>query len=99
VVDLLLVHDPLDVAHVVAPALLHALEAGHDPSRPVLLLLLPRLSQRGWLAFRRFKDTVGADEHWWSVWLTFSSERQLARARWWLAEEGFRPTIPGGSER
>jgi hypothetical protein len=213
VVDLLLVHDPLEVAHVVAPALLHAIETGHDPARPVLLLLLPRLSERGWLgddelvaefdrvasgepgdlrptpvsldelashldgpmdldegckleiatgqlwptdpdglagfdepeefedpdaffhvvalgsrlgyrdmeafidtvtderlatrlddaiqgrgAFRRFKDTVGADEHWWSVWLTFSSERQLARARWWLAEEGFRPATPGESE-
>jgi hypothetical protein len=46
---------------------------------------------RGKGAFRRFKDTLHRDERWWSRWLTFSSERKLARARWWLAEAGLRP--------
>jgi hypothetical protein len=210
VVDLLLAHDPLEVAHVVAPALLHGVEVGHDPVGLVMLRLLPRLSERRWLgddelvaefervaggepgelrptpvdldelashldgptdldegrkleiatgqfwptdpevmsgvdepedfedpdafihvsalgsgpgygdmeafiatvtddrlasrledaiqgrgAFRRFRDTVRADDRWWSAWLTFSSERQLARARWWLADAGFRPAMPG----
>jgi hypothetical protein len=210
VADLLLRHDPLEVAHVVAPALLHGVEVGSDPIGLVVLRLTPRLSKRGWLgddelvaefervgrgepgelrptpvdldelayhldgptdfdegsrleiatgqlwptdpevmagtdepedfedpeafihafklgpgpgygdmeafiatvtderlasrledaiqghgAFRRFKDAVHADDLWWSAWLTFSSERQLARARWWLADAGFRPSIPG----
>ena len=42
-------------------------------------------------AFRRFKDTLSANEQWWGAWLTFSNERQLGRARWWLAEEALRP--------
>ena len=210
IVDLLLQYDPVEVAHVVAPALLHGVEVGHDPVRRVVSQLIPGLSERGWLgddellaeferassgepdelrptpvdldelsshldgptdidegskleiatgqlwptdpvgmagidepedfedsdafihvvalgsgpgygdmeafiatvtdqrlasrlqdaiqgrgAFRRFKDAVHANDHWWSAWLTFSSERQLARARWWLADAGFRPsTLP-----
>jgi hypothetical protein len=46
-------------------------------------------------AFRRFKDTLADDEVWWSRWLTFSGERQRARARWWLAEAGLRPSTSG----
>lgn len=42
-------------------------------------------------AFRRFKDTLSPNEAWWGRWLTFSSERQLGRARWWLADAGQRP--------
>lgn len=42
-------------------------------------------------AFRRFRDTLYKDESWWDVWSIFSSERQLARARWWLADIGLRP--------
>lgn len=42
-------------------------------------------------AFRRFKDTLHQDEPRWGAWLTFSTERQLARARWWLADAGLRP--------
>ena len=210
VVDLLRQHDPLEVAHVVAPALLRGVEVGHDLVLRLVARLIPRLSERGWLgddelvaeferisrgvpgelrptpvdldelashldgptdvdegsklelatgqlwptdpvgiagidepedfedqdafihvfalgsrpgyrdmeafiatvtddrlasrldgaiqgrgAFRRFKDAVHADDHWWSAWLTFSSERQLARARWWLADAGFRPSTPG----
>jgi hypothetical protein len=44
-------------------------------------------------AFRRFKDTLHQDELWWGRWLTFSSERWLGRARWWLADAGLRPSI------
>ena len=42
-------------------------------------------------AFRRFKDTLFPNEEWWGRCLTFSSERQLGRARWWLADAGLRP--------
>lgn len=207
VVDLVARRDALDVAHVAAPGLIHALEVGHDPARAVLARLVPRLEERGWLgddelveefervasgevgrlrpipvdleqlaweldgpadfdegsvleiaigrlwprdpvgmagldepedfhdpdaflsivalgsgpgygdmrdfigavtddalaerldmaiqgkgAFRRFKDTLAPNEKWWGAWLTFSNERQLGRARWWLADEGLRPT-------
>jgi hypothetical protein len=44
-------------------------------------------------AFRRFKDMLHPNELWWGRWLTFSSERQLGRSRWWLAEAGLRPSI------
>jgi hypothetical protein len=44
-------------------------------------------------AFRRFKDTLHPHELWWGRWLTFSSERWLGRARWWLAEAGLRPSL------
>jgi hypothetical protein len=44
-------------------------------------------------AFRRFKDTLHPNELWWGRWLTFSSERWLGRARWWLADAGLRPSI------
>ncbi|MEX2627852.1 MAG: UPF0158 family protein [Ilumatobacteraceae bacterium] len=44
-------------------------------------------------AFRRFKDVVARDEVWWGRWLTFSNERQCARARWWLADAGLRPAL------
>lgn len=205
-VDLLLAHDPLEVAHVAGPALIDAVAAGHDIAQVVIAQLLPGLGTRGWLgddelvtelerategepgelrptpvdlgelaihlegptefdegwvlevvtgrfwprdpvgmagvdepedfddpdrfavvlglgsrvgygdmtdfidrvtderladrlrvavqgkgAFRRFKDTLFDDEVWWSHWSTFSTERQLARARWWLAEAGLRP--------
>lgn len=206
VVDLMVRQDPLEVAHVAAPALLRAVEVGHDPARLVLVRLLPRLEERGWLgddelaeefaralrreagelrptpvdleelashlegptdldegwtleiatgrfwprdpvgmagvdkpdgfddpdaflalvgvgsgpgygdmrdfigtvaddalagrlsvaiqgkgAFRRFKDALFPNEDWWGDWLTFSNERQLGRARWWLADAGLRP--------
>jgi hypothetical protein len=210
-VDLLLAHDPVEVAHLTGPGLIAAIEGGHDVARVVVAGLLPTLDTRGWLgddelvaelervadggpdelrptpadldevashldgpteldegwvlevttgrmwprdpvtmfgedepagpepadlddpdrfvtvlglgssvgygdmvdfidlvtddrlaerledairgkgAFRRFKDTIHRDELWWSRWLTFSSERRLARARWWLAEAGLRP--------
>jgi len=45
-------------------------------------------------AFRRFRDTLFPDEPWWGAWSTFSNERQLARARWWLADAGLRPVTP-----
>jgi hypothetical protein len=44
-------------------------------------------------AFRRFKDTLARHEDWWGRWLTFSNERQLGRARWWLADAGLRPAL------
>jgi hypothetical protein len=205
-VDLLLAHDPVEVAHLAGPGLIDAIAGGHDVARVVVADLVPALDTRGWLgddelvtelvrateggpdelrptpadldelashldgptefdegwvievatgrmwprdpvtmagedepegfddpdrfvvvlglgsrvgygdmvdfivrvtdeplaerledairgkgAFRRFKDTLHRDELWWSRWLTFSSERQLARARWWLAEAGLRP--------
>jgi hypothetical protein len=206
-VDLVVRHDALEVAHVAAPGLIHAVEVGHDPVRLVLDRLVPRLNERGWLgddelaeefervmrggtsqlrptpvdlgelashldgptdldegwvleiatgrlwprdpvgmagidepddfddplaflavigvgsgpgyddmrdfistvtddglaerlsvaiqgkgAFRRFKNVLWLDEHWWGRWLTFSNERQLGRARWWLADAGLRPS-------
>lgn len=206
VVDLMVRHDALDVAHVAAPGVIHAVDVGHDPARDVVAGLVPPLVERGWLgddelaeefervlhgeagelrripldleelafhlegpndfdegwalelatgqlwprdpvgmagtdepedfddpdsflalvrhgsgpgygdmrdfistvtdealagrlsvaiqgkgAFRRFKDTLYQDESWWGAWLTFSNERQLARARWWLADAGLRP--------
>jgi hypothetical protein len=210
-VGLLLDHDPLDVAHVAAPALLDAVEAVDDPGARVIMdLLVPRLHERGWLgddelvaefervsrgedadlrpipvnldelashledptefdeggvlevatgqlwprdpmgmagieepddfddpdafigvvglgsgpgygdmrdfigtvtdgtlarqldnaiqgkgAFRRFKDTLFPHEQWWGSWATFSNERQIARARWWLADVGLRPATSG----
>ncbi|WP_211262678.1 UPF0158 family protein [Nitriliruptor alkaliphilus] len=205
-VDLLLEHEPLEVAHLAGPALIDAIAGGHDVAQVVVEGLLPNLGTRGWLgddelvadleratgdhpdqlrptpvdldelathlegptdldegwalevatgrcwprdpvgmagieepedfddpdrfvvvlglgsgvgyrdmtdfidqvtdeqlagrlevavqgrgAFRRFKDTLFDDEVWWSRWATFSAERQLARARWWLAEAGLRP--------
>lgn len=211
VVDLLVGRDPLTVAHLAGPGLIHAVEVGHDPAGVILHRLLPRLRDRGWLgddeladeferavrdepsplratpveldelashldgptdfhagwkleiatgelwpndpegiagierpgdfddpdafvgvvalgsklgyrdmedfiatvtderlaerlevairgegAFRRFRDTLYEDEFWWGVWLTYSSERQLARARWWLADDGLRPAAIGG---
>jgi hypothetical protein len=50
-----------------------------------------RVAIQGKGAFRRFKDALYPEEHWWSTWSTFSSERQLGRARWWLADAGLRP--------
>lgn len=207
VTGLLLDHDPVDVAHVAAPALIDAIEDGHDPGAQLITdQLMPRLEERGWLgdeelvaeferalrggesqlrptpvnlgelashldgptdldegckleiatgqlwprdpmgiagieepdnfddpdafigvighgsgpgygdmrdfigtvtdetvarqldvaiqgkgAFRRFKDTLFPNEQWWGSWSTFSNERQLARARWWLADAGLRP--------
>lgn len=42
-------------------------------------------------AFRRFKDLVHDDEDLAGPWSMFQAERRLGRARWWLAEEGWRP--------
>ena len=55
--------------------------------------LATRLSDaiRGTGAFRRFRTVLFDDEHWWERWSTWSHERQLARARWWLADAGYRP--------
>jgi hypothetical protein len=206
VVELMVQHDALEVAHVVGPGLIRAVEVGHDPATVVVAELVPRLEDRGWLgdaelaeeldrvangeagelrpaavgleelashlegptdfdegwmleiatgrlwprdpvamagvdepedfddpdafvavvgfgsrpgyddvrdfigavtddalagrlgvaiqgkgAFRRFKDMLFPHEDWWGAWLTFSNERQLGRARWWLADAGLRP--------
>jgi hypothetical protein len=50
-----------------------------------------RVAIEGKGAFRRFKNTIGEDEDALAAWLLFSSERRLGRARWWLADAGFRP--------
>jgi hypothetical protein len=49
VIDLMVRHDPLEVAHAAAPGLLRAVDIGHDPARVVLARLLPRIEERGWL--------------------------------------------------
>lgn len=49
VVDLMVRHDSMDVAHVAAPGLIHAVEVGHDPAGDMLARLVPRLEGRGWL--------------------------------------------------
>ncbi len=46
-------------------------------------------------AFKRFRTTLFDHEPWWDRWTNFSNERQLGRARSWLADAGFRPAIHG----
>ncbi|WP_327722124.1 UPF0158 family protein [Streptomyces sp. NBC_00490] len=53
-----------------------------------------RTAVRGRGAFRRFKDVLARDELAWRRFHRFSEERQLGRARAWLAEEGYRPRLP-----
>jgi hypothetical protein len=59
-------------------------------------VLATRLSDaiHGEGAFRRFRTVLFDDEHWWERWSTWSHEHQLARARWWLADAGYRPATP-----
>jgi hypothetical protein len=45
-------------------------------------------------AFRRFKDTLGRWPEQLEAWYAFSEERQLGRARAWLADEGYTPVRP-----
>lgn len=42
-------------------------------------------------AFRRFKDTLGRWPEQLEAWYAFSEERQLGRARAWLADQGYTP--------
>ncbi|UIX32013.1 UPF0158 family protein [Streptomyces sp. GQFP] len=53
-----------------------------------------RTAIRGRGAFRRFKDVLARDERAWRLFHRLSDERQLGRARAWLAEEGCRPRLP-----
>ncbi|MEV2193174.1 hypothetical protein AB0I02_19625 [Streptomyces phaeochromogenes] len=53
-----------------------------------------RTAIRGRGAFRRFKDVLARDERAWRLFHRLSDERQLGRARVWLAEEGYRPRLP-----
>lgn len=46
---------------------------------------------RGRGAFRRFGDALRPHEWEWTRWQVFREERQLGRARAWLAERGYRP--------
>lgn len=43
-------------------------------------------------AFRRFKDTLSRWPDQFEAWFSFSEDRQLGRAREWLAEQGYTPT-------
>jgi hypothetical protein len=45
-------------------------------------------------AFRRFKDTLGRWPDQLEAWYAFSEERQLGRARAWLADQGYTPVRP-----
>ncbi|MGW4027787.1 UPF0158 family protein [Streptomyces sp. NPDC004838] len=51
-----------------------------------------RIAIAGRGAFRRFKDVLSHDERASRRYHRFHEERQLGRARAWLAEEGYRPT-------
>ncbi|MES4886249.1 UPF0158 family protein [Streptomyces sp. NPDC000349] len=53
-----------------------------------------RTAIRGRGAFRRFKDVLARDERAWRLFHRLSDERQLGRARTWLAKEGYRPKLP-----
>jgi hypothetical protein len=44
-------------------------------------------------AFRRFKDVLADEPDLLDEWYTFSAERQRARARFWLADAGYRVTL------
>lgn len=48
-VDLLLEHDPVEVAHLAGPGLIDAIEVGHDVVPVVIASLVPVLGTRGWL--------------------------------------------------
>jgi hypothetical protein len=50
------------------------------------------ISGRG--AFRRFKHALSERPELMARWLAFSNDRQLGRARSWLATEGYLPTRP-----
>ena len=39
----------IEVAHLAAPGLIHAVEVGHDPARSIILRLTDELAARGWL--------------------------------------------------
>jgi hypothetical protein len=45
-------------------------------------------------AFRRFKDTLARWPEQEDDWYRFSDERRRGRARAWLADAGYRPTVP-----
>ncbi len=53
-----------------------------------------RTAIRGRGAFGRFKDVLARDERARRRFHRLSDERQLGRARAWLAEEGYRPRCP-----
>lgn len=59
----------------------------------------PRVSEllevaiQGRGAFRRFKDTLSRWPEQLQAWYAFSEDRQLGRARAWLAGEGYTPTF------
>ncbi|MCX5559554.1 hypothetical protein [Streptomyces sp. NBC_00038] len=53
-----------------------------------------RIPTGGRGAFRRFKDTLARDERAWRRYHRFCDERQRGRARAWLAEEGYCPSLP-----
>jgi hypothetical protein len=44
-------------------------------------------------AFRRFKDTIGRWPDIEDKWYRFSDERRRGRARAWLSDAGYRPTV------
>lgn len=44
-------------------------------------------------AFRRFKDTIGRWPDLSEAWFAFSDDRQRGRARAWLADRGYTPTL------
>lgn len=58
---------------------------------PLARLLSNALCGRG--AFRRFKDVLAEEPDARDDWYTFSAERQRARARFWLADAGYRVTV------
>lgn len=47
-------------------------------------------------AFRRFKDMLATSPAQLQRYWLFSAERQHGRARAWLADQGYRPALPGG---
>jgi hypothetical protein len=47
-------------------------------------------------AFRRFKDMLATSPAQLQRYWLFAAERQCGRARAWLADQGYRPTLPGG---
>lgn len=53
-------------------------------------LLTVAIQGRG--AFRRFKDTLARRPDLLHAWHSFSEDRQLGRARAWLADQGYTPT-------
>ncbi|MFI6626494.1 UPF0158 family protein [Streptomyces sp. NPDC050528] len=53
-----------------------------------------RIAIGGRGAFRQFKDILAHDQRSWRRYHRFCDERQRGRARAWLAEEGYRPSLP-----